>query len=103
MNCLRCGSEMAFLGSKKLQLGEYGVFFKALPNLIAGAFEVQIYQCKECGKLEFFRPVTEDLQELSPEDEAPIPQIACPACGYEHDFDEPRCPKCGHSYYEDIK
>ena len=27
-----------------------------------------------------------------------VPQIKCPKCGIEHDFDYPKCPNCKHKY-----
>ncbi len=27
------------------------------------------------------------------------PQIICPNCNLQHDFDYPKCPNCGHEYY----
>lgn len=27
-----------------------------------------------------------------------IPQVVCPNCGMQHDFDYPKCPKCKYEY-----
>ena len=89
MDCLRCGSYMRFFGSEQVQLGK-GVW----SNFLSGALEVTIYQCSGCGKIEFFNSEkTEQLVET--------PQRICPQCGFTHDFDYPKCPKCGYNYYRD--
>lgn len=85
MTCLRCGKEMRHIKKEKLQLGETGWILGGLPNLLAGALEVEIYSCSECGKLEFF---------LAENREEELPQKQCPNCGKWHDFDYPRCPFC---------
>ena len=56
LNCLRCGAGMNFLCREKMQLGQTGWLLGDLPNLVAGAMEVEIYACPKCGKLEFFQP-----------------------------------------------
>ena len=88
--CLRCGHEMHRIKTEKLQLGQTGWILGDLPNLLAGALEVDIYACPDCRKLEFF---------LADADEEDIPQKQCPNCGKQHDFDYPRCPFCKYSYY----
>lgn len=89
ISCLRCNKEMRYNGREKLQLGETGWLLGDLPNLLAGAMEVDIYACKTCGKLEFF--MAEGI-----EDE--LPQKECPKCGKKHDFDYPKCPFCKYEY-----
>lgn len=86
LSCLRCDKEKR----EKLQLGETGWILGDLPNLLAGAMEVEIYTCTQCGKIEFF--MAEALEEE-------LPQKQCPKCGKKHDFDYPQCPFCKHSYY----
>ena len=93
MNCLRCGAKMRFLSTEKIQLGQTSLLLGMWGNVAAGALRVGIYGCPDCGKLEFFRTDSADL-----EDEA-LPQRTCPNCGKTHDFDYPRCPFCGHDYY----
>ena len=92
MECLRCGSPMRSLGSEKIQLGKTGFFTGVWSNIFSGALEVTIYQCTNCGKIEFFNSENNDLTDC-------IPQRTCPQCGFDHDFDYPKCPKCGYDYY----
>lgn len=88
--CLRCRQEMHHIKKQKLQLGQTDWIFGDLPNLFAGAIEVDIYSCPDCGKIEFF--LAEDIEEG-------LPQKQCPKCGKQHDFDYPRCPFCKYDYY----
>ena len=89
--CLRCNDKMKYVGTRKIQLGETGWLLGDLPNLIAGAMEVDVYSCEKCGKIEFYH---------SEQAEKEIAQIKCPKCGQMHDCDYPKCPFCGHKYYE---
>ena len=63
-----------------------------LPNLLAGALEVDIYVCPNCRKLEFYGAEDDKQEDASP-------KKTCPVCGTVHDFDYPKCPKCKHDYY----
>ena len=56
LNCLRCCAGMQFIRREKFQLGQTGWVLGDLPNLFAGAMEIEIYACPKCGKLEFFQP-----------------------------------------------
>ena len=117
MTCLRCQHKMNHIRKEKLQLGQTGWLLGDLPNLLAGAIEVDIYACPHCGKLEFFSADTRDADIPQKEDrpqstcsgEAPswdadipqkdgMPQKQCPNCGKWHDFDYPRCPLCKYDY-----
>ena len=113
LDCLRCGTTMAFARKEHFQLGKTGIFLGDLPNLMAGSLEMEIYCCPKCGKLEFFRPDdgVYTREEEVPDDLPPeatsqivgvsrdgVPQVRCPACGKNHDFDYPRCPYCEHPY-----
>ena len=44
--CLRCNEKLKYGGTRKIQLGETGWFLGDLPNIIAGAMEVDIYSCE---------------------------------------------------------
>lgn len=92
MNCLRCNAEIKFLSKEKLQLGKTGWLLGDLPNLVAGALEVDIYRCPVCKRLEFFATDESEGNDL--------PKRTCPSCGTVHDFDYPKCPKCKHDYYQ---
>ncbi len=87
--CLRCQSDMKHIGARKIQLGETGWILGDLPNLFAGAMEVDIYSCPDCGKIEFFQT-----------EESTINTRQCPNCGQKHEFDYPKCPFCKYNYYE---
>jgi len=63
MDCLRCHGEMEHLGQESLQLGQYGLLTGHLSNLFSGALEVDIYACRRCGKLEFYRADAPSLSE----------------------------------------
>lgn len=89
--CLRCNEEMNHVKREKLQLGKRGWLLGDIPNLVAGAMEVDIYVCPSCRKLEFF------LLEAQEEE---LAQTKCPNCGNSHDFDYPRCPFCKYDYYK---
>ncbi len=89
MNCLRCDKEMRYIKREKIQLGKTGWFLGDLPNLMAGAMEVDVYTCTGCGKIEFF--LAENCDETTP-------QKQCPNCGKTHDFDYPKCPFCKYDY-----
>lgn len=117
LKCLRCGAKMKFGMQQKFQLGQTGFLLGDWPNLLAGALELEVWFCPDCGKTEFFVPgsrnrtaepedsgefdfvgamVNEDIGAVSEEG---MPQKKCPTCGREHDFDYPRCPYCKHDYY----
>ena len=88
--CLRCGHPINHIRTEKMQLGQTGWIMGDLPNLLAGAMEVEIYSCPQCRKLEFF---------LAQTDQEGLPQKQCPKCGKRHDFDYPKCPFCKYDYY----
>ena len=94
--CLRCGTEMHFIMRERLQLGQTGWLLGDLPNLLSGSLKVDIYCCPECGKLEFYRSDSEEIEE-----EDHIAQKKCPECGGIHDIDYPKCPYCKHNYEEE--
>ena len=88
--CLRCNQPINHIKREKLQLGQTGWILGDLPNLFAGAMEVDIFACPNCGKIEFF---------LADDGDEALPQKQCPNCGKMHDFDYPKFPFCKHSYY----
>lgn len=98
IRCLRCNGEMIFLMQENLQLGKTGWILGDLPNLLAGGLSVEIYCCKNCGKLEFFRGGINEEDETYDGDR--IGKRACPKCASIHDADYPKCPFCGFDYYK---
>lgn len=88
-DCLHCGVKLSFVGRRKIQLGQTGWILGDIPNLIAGAMELDIYSCPDCGKVEFYQ--AENTGDS-------IPQVKCPNCGKMHDMDYPRCPFCKFDY-----
>ncbi len=94
LDCLRCGTQMRLLKTEKLQLGQTSWIWGDLPNLLAGAVEVEIYLCPQCGKLELY-----SMEETEEPAGSGIAQRTCPKCGFLHDWDDPKCPRCGYAYY----
>ena len=116
LNCQRCGAQMQFGMQQKFQMGQTGLFLGDWPNILAGALELEVWFCPDCGKVEFFVPgsgnrtVRPDMGE-EPDFEGVVinetidsvsmdgmPQKKCPRCGRKHDFDYPKCPYCKHDY-----
>lgn len=114
VQCLRCQTEMLFHKRENVQLGRTGTLLGDWSNILAGALDVEIFYCPRCGKVEFFMPgieldetaCEESMEDLPPEVHAGIvgvsmdgiPQVRCPSCGRNHDFDYPQCVYCGHKY-----
>lgn len=109
LNCLRCGAGMRFIRREKFQLDQTGWVLGDLPNLFAGAMEIEIYVCPKCGKLEFFQPGSDKFAGTADEaktgsgylpPDAPdgLPRKKCPVCGAVLDFDYGRCPYCEHEF-----
>ncbi|MBQ2376879.1 MAG: hypothetical protein II297_00605 [Clostridia bacterium] len=67
LNCLRCQKEMRYIKREKLQLGKTDWLFGDLPNLIAGAMDVDVYTCTGCGKIEFFLAETHEENDPPPQ------------------------------------
>ncbi len=93
LKCLRCETEMVYIGAEEFQLGKTSFLWGDLPNLLAGAITMEIYYCPKCRKVEFF-----STDKLLAEDEDKIAQKTCPKCKLQHDMDYPKCPHCGHDY-----
>lgn len=54
MRC--CGQPMTPVGVSEFQLGRQGFFTGDLPNIIAGAMELAVFQCEQCGQVKFMNP-----------------------------------------------
>ena len=63
LRCLRCGGTMELLRREFLQLGKTGWVLGDLDYLLAGALDVDILCCSDCGKLEFFRGEWSELED----------------------------------------
>ena len=97
--CLRCGGHMSFVGREQLQKGKMGFFLGEWPNLLAGAYEVEVYVCDRCRKMESYAAEEpESLEE--PEDMGAMKKVACPHCGTMHELDDAVCPYCGKRLQE---
>ena len=92
LSCLRCGEKMQLIRREYLQLGKAGVFSGDWGNRLAGALEVDILGCPNCGKLEFYRA---DWNQEPEEEAGSIAKASCPYCGHSYDMDDPKCPYCG--------
>ncbi|MBE6956441.1 MAG: hypothetical protein E7450_03200 [Ruminococcaceae bacterium] len=93
LNCPRCDVPMEFIKRENVQLGKTGIFSGDWSNIFAGALDVAIFTCPQCGKLELFRgELYEQTQENLASDH--IAQTTCPTCGTRHDLDDPQCPRC---------
>ena len=79
---------MRFLTHEQIQLGKTGWILGDIPNLVAGALEVDIYICPSCQRLELY------ASKKTIDTDTELPQITCPNCGTVHDFDYPKCPRC---------
>lgn len=102
--CGNCRTTLKFLKRENVQLGKTGFFFGDLSNLLAGAQDLEFWACPNCRKVELFLPADGEefgceeetvAQVVYGNEEGTIAQIICPACGAEHDMDDPKCPCCG--------
>ena len=50
LSCLRCGEKMQLIRREFIQLGKAGVFSGDWGNRLAGALDVDILGCPNCGK-----------------------------------------------------
>lgn len=82
---------MNYIMTEKIQLGQTEWLMGDLPNLFAGAMELDIYSCPHCGKIEFFQSKPQNSENT-------IAQKKCPVCGKTHDIDYPKCPFCKFDY-----
>lgn len=93
--CGNCGHGMEYVKTEHMQLGKYSGIFGNWPNWIAGALNVEIWSCPDCGKLDFYWSGPPEGEREDWEDGDHIAQTTCPACGHVHDLDDPKCPLCG--------
>lgn len=102
-HCCACGGRLSHFSRDKIQLGQAGFFTGIWSNILAGSLEVDVYCCVSCGKIEFFHPLEVELDsqqqgargKIVGTSRDGVPQVICPNCGKQIDFDYPRCPMCG--------
>ncbi len=63
MDCLRCHVPMQFKGTDQIQLGRTGFLMGTLSNLLSGSLDVAVFECPNCGKIEFYDPEKVDLPD----------------------------------------
>ena len=85
---------MEFVKRENVQLGKTGIFSGDWSNIFAGALDVAIFACPQCGKLEFFRGELYEETQTGEFASDHIAQTTCPVCGIRHDLDDPQCPRC---------
>ena len=58
LNCLRCQTQLTFLGEKNFHEGstEWGFYLGDVGELFTARTKVELYACEACGHLEFFLP-----------------------------------------------
>ena len=98
--CLRCGGHMSYAGREYLQKGKMGFFLGEWSNLLSGAYDVEVYVCDRCHKMEFYAAEGSGKTDQAEENGGAMAQIPCPHCGTMHDMDDPRCPFCGKRLME---
>lgn len=89
LQCLRCGTEMEFFGREKIQLGEESVHGGILAAMTAESMQLDIFQCPECGKVEFFKPLAKS--RTAP----PKTNWTCSGCGTYNLGRVQNCQCCG--------
>lgn len=86
--CLSCNRELVKIGTEYLRTGKVPLLGREISS---PGFYVDLYQCPDCGRLEFYRPVSSYASSGTP-------QRTCPKCGTRHDSDCSQCPVCGYNY-----
>ena len=67
IKCLRCDVPMEFLMRESFQKGACGAWVSNLNFNFRGGYEMEVYRCPRCGKLEFFEPDWQDKTEETDE------------------------------------
>ena len=94
--CLSCQRELVKLGTETLRTGHQGVLAFQIGligghRLVGDTLKLDLYQCPDCGKVEFYRCEGEFSSDG-------LPQRRCPNCGTRHDIDYSYCPVCDFEY-----
>ena len=58
LNCLRCGTQLTFLGERGFHEGSrgWGFFLGDLGELFTAREKIELYACEGCGHMELFLP-----------------------------------------------
>ena len=72
LNCLRCDIPMEYVTRESFQKGECGAWVGNLNFSFRGGYEMEVYRCPKCGKLEFFMP---GVEEREPEPDMEIDDL----------------------------
>ena len=97
--CSNCGSNnMIYTKPNELRLFNNAIHV-GIPAPL-GWLETEIFRCLDCGKLDFYIVpdqvgAVEEADTWEDGEGDHIAQTTCPACGREHDLDDPKCPFCG--------
>ena len=70
LNCLRCGRRMEFCRREYLQLGKTGWITGDWGNLLAGAMDVVVLRCPDCGKPDVRPALEQEIAEFYRNQEA---------------------------------
>ena len=93
LNCLRCGRRMEFCRREYLQLGKTGWITGDWGNLLAGAMDVVVLRCPDCGKAGVLSGGM-PLRGQGERPEGELSQITCSNCSVRYDCDYPRGVRC---------
>jgi hypothetical protein len=58
---------MEYRGVEEIQCGRTGLLTGVWSNIISGSFDVAIWQCPNCGKIEFYDPEIAEPPEVDRE------------------------------------
>ena len=89
LKCLRCGTDMEYAGREKFQLGEESYHSGLLAVMTAESKLMDIYQCPDCGKIEFFQPQARKTASASKTN------WTCSQCGTYNSGRVQTCQDCG--------
>lgn len=54
IHCLRCSTALDYIGVKRLHEGPGGGVFSGWNDQFMNKFDVDVYICRNCGKIEIF-------------------------------------------------
>lgn len=89
--CSACGEELKFLGTQRVELVVNKR--KNIFNMSDKVIKANVYQCPQCGKLEFYNSIIKNKAE-----KPPLPtEAVCPRCARTYETVYGHCPYCGWS------